>query len=336
MQKAVSFQVLRNLKQDYVSHGKVGFVPTKKTQKNRRVFFESLLSYLQGEAFTLDSAEGYVLSRQAAGVKLLTTRTNTKHVTALANWLHQRGLLDMEGFSTRLKQPRVPKKYRQFYSTAEYEAIILAGTEVGELDHRLHREQKRIARYALLFILTTGCRLSEALSLTSEDIKVTGKRVEVVFHRKTQDKDIQPVADKRLLEFLTAAKGKVFPCTEELLRRVLKRGEKSLGLSGGEITPHSLRHGFATDLLRNGCTIPLVSRALGHSNTRITYETYAHLDSSDVEHAVRTHSSVIVKNANREEVKENFFDMLKRGGFTANANVLIQTLPDGRLMVQIQ
>lgn len=296
MQKTVTFQVLRNLKQEYVSHGRVGFVPTKKTQKNRRVFFESLLSYLQGEPFTLNSAEGYVLSRQAAGVKLLTTRTNTKHVTALANWLKLRGLFDMEGFSERLKQPRVPKKHRQFYSTEEYEAIIMAGTKVGELDHKLHREQKRIARNALLFILTTGCRLGEALSLTNDDIKITGKRVDVVFRRKTQDEDRQPVADKRLFEFLIASKGKVFPCTEELLRRVLKRGEESLGLSGGEITPHSLRHGFATDLLRNGCTIPLVSRALGHSNTRITYETYAHLDSSDVEHAIRTHSSVIVRH----------------------------------------
>ena len=44
-----------------------------------------------------------------------------------------------------------------------------------------------------------------------------------------------------------------------------------------EITPHSLRHTFATRMLESGANIKVVSDILGHKNIQITLNTYSHV-----------------------------------------------------------
>ena len=50
-------------------------------------------------------------------------------------------------------------------------------------------------------------------------------------------------------------------------------------------SPHSLRHTFASQLISSGANIKLVSQMLGHANTIITLNTYAHLMPGDTEKA---------------------------------------------------
>ena len=44
-----------------------------------------------------------------------------------------------------------------------------------------------------------------------------------------------------------------------------------------QVTPHSLRHGFATIMLEEGVPMKVVSAQLGHSSTRITEDVYSHV-----------------------------------------------------------
>lgn len=59
------------------------------------------------------------------------------------------------------------------------------------------------------------------------------------------------------------------------------------GVSEAErVTPHVLRHTFATDLLRETSNIRLVQKALGHSDLSTTM-VYTHVFDEEMEHALR-------------------------------------------------
>ena len=46
---------------------------------------------------------------------------------------------------------------------------------------------------------------------------------------------------------------------------------------------HSLRHTFATELYRKGVEVKIISKILGHSSVKITYDTYIHVWEDDLE-----------------------------------------------------
>ena len=71
------------------------------------------------------------------------------------------------------------------------------------------------------------------------------------------------------------------------LRELVKRKAMAAGISEADrVTPHTLRHTFATDLFRSERNILLVQRALGHSSVTTT-QIYTHLTDFEVERAMR-------------------------------------------------
>jgi integrase/recombinase XerD len=68
------------------------------------------------------------------------------------------------------------------------------------------------------------------------------------------------------------------PLCEKSLRRAFTKARDSLGIHKN-ITPHSLRHGFATHLLENGVDIRVVQMLLGHASLGST-QIYTHLTQS--------------------------------------------------------
>jgi integrase len=74
-------------------------------------------------------------------------------------------------------------------------------------------------------------------------------------------------------------------------RRKFRATVKAAGLDTktGRVSPHSLRHTYASLLIANGLDVVFVSRQLGHANPKITLATYAHLfDQADHAKAART------------------------------------------------
>lgn len=70
--------------------------------------------------------------------------------------------------------------------------------------------------------------------------------------------------------------------TRQTINALLKRLARAAGLSSQDISPHKLRHGFATDLVSGGADLRSVQVMLGHADLRTT-EIYTHVDREQIQ-----------------------------------------------------
>lgn len=141
-------------------------------------------------------------------------------------------------------------------------------------------------------LFSTGLRVSELISLprdidlSTPELSVRGKgdKTRVVFVSKRARQAIKAYLDKRtdMDEALFIRVSQTSKDTNESLRltprsvqRIIKKHAKRAGISK-KVTPHVLRHTFATDLLQNGADIRSVQAMLGHSDISTT-QVYTHV-----------------------------------------------------------
>jgi len=142
-------------------------------------------------------------------------------------------------------------------------------------------------------LFSTGMRISEAVRLNRDDVReghneipVRGKgnKVRVVFLSDSARTAIARYVDQRHdtdpALFIRHKKGAVGPkddlrITPRSIQRLMKKYAAKAGLTKN-ITPHTLRHSFATDLLSNGADVRQVQQLLGHASITTT-QVYTHL-----------------------------------------------------------
>jgi site-specific recombinase XerD len=180
--------------------------------------------------------------------------------------------------------PRVPKPLPDILSGEEVEQIVAA---VGSLQHQT----------LLLTAYAGGLRVSEACKLQVGDID--SKRGVIHVRCGKRGKDRYVMLSQRLLvllreywrrsrppgPYLFPGRKPERPITVHAVQLALKMAVIHLGLRK-RVTPHSLRHAFATHLLENGTDVRVIQRLLGHASIRST-ERYAHVS---LRHIARTPS----------------------------------------------
>jgi len=142
----------------------------------------------------------------------------------------------------------------------------------------------------LLLLYGSGLRVSEALSLTARDlpigrvIRVTGKR------SKTRMVPIVPAVKEAIESYLKECPYPVTGDTPlflgarggqlsaDLVRRSVRAARKRLGLPD-TLTPHALRHSFATHLLARGADLRSLQELLGHASLSST-QIYTKVDAA--------------------------------------------------------
>lgn len=193
---------------------------------------------------------------------------------------------------TVLKSPKTAKKLAR--PIGEQDAFDLLGTL-----QLIHNDPWKISRDEALFTLLygAGLRISEALSLNCVDIngdvlKITGKGNKERYVPLMKE-IVDPI--RKLLRnspFSSLPNDPVFRGTRGArlnareAQRTMVKIRQTLGLPD-DVTPHSLRHSFASHLLKNGADLRSIQQLLGHASlsttqvyTKITdeklAETYQH------------------------------------------------------------
>ena len=125
------------------------------------------------------------------------------------------------------------------------------------------------------------CALSRDLDLSAEEFSVRGKgeKVRVVF--------LSPEAKSFIKKYLEKRKdldsNLLFPVTTRSVQRIIKHYAIKAGISK-KVTPHVVRHMFATDLLSNGADLRSVQILLGHANIATT-QIYTHVTDKQLKEA---------------------------------------------------
>jgi len=201
---------------------------------------------------------------------------------------------------------RVFLKYllRYGYEVYSPENIELAKVGQREVDHLDYTELQRIIdvsrdnprNYTMITVLfSTGLRLSELCSLNRDidinsgelSIRGKGEKLRVVFLSDESRMAIRLYLASRVdideALFVQEGPGSVKLLEEgksiRLTPRSVERVVKQLAVAAGiskHVTPHTIRHSFATDLLRNGADMRSVQMMLGHSNIATT-QVYTHV-----------------------------------------------------------
>jgi len=185
---------------------------------------------------------------------------------------------DFKSKSDKLKFAKIPKLLPKFLSFAEVKSgldMIDKSTWLGKRDYAL-----------IMFLYASGTRISECLELANEDIEEEWLHIR---HAKGEKERIVPlakVAIKAINEYLNAS---VFDkefiwCNYQgnKLSRIsaYKITQKYLGVS-----PHILRHSYATSLITGGADLRVVQELLGHASL-LTTQIYTHIQKQNLKETV--------------------------------------------------
>ncbi len=147
-------------------------------------------------------------------------------------------------------------------------------------------------RAMLHTLFSTGMRVSELTSLDRDDVREKsaeiairgkGNKVRVVFLSSEAKEAIAAYIEKRedvdpalfVRHKKGAGKADDLRLTPRSVQRLVKKYAAAAGITK-DITPHTLRHSFATDLLSNGADVREVQQLLGHASITTT-QIYTHL-----------------------------------------------------------
>ncbi len=226
---------------------------------------------------------------RAPGVKVkgqsqATLKKNTQNYYLIAlrrylKYLMKRGITSLP--PDRIELAKVGARHLDLMSAVELTRLLDAakGDELRSLRDRAILE----------LFFSTGLRLSELCSLnrdldTSKDefsIRGKGEKVRVVFlsdsARAAIKKYLAKRADVEEPLFIQGSNNKTegSRLTPRSIERIVKHYAIVAGISR-KVTPHILRHSFATDLLSNGADIRSVQMMLGHANIATT-QVYTHV-----------------------------------------------------------
>ncbi|MEW5784891.1 MAG: site-specific tyrosine recombinase XerD [Bacillota bacterium] len=255
---------------------------SQNTLESYRRDLKKFLSFLRKEKINMPAAVNraaitrYLNALKQAGNAPSTISRNIASIRSFFNFLMQEGLLE-ENPAHQLETPRLEKKLPRVLTTKEVDKLLCQPKT---------NDQSGLRDKAMLELLyASGIRVSELVSLNTADFNP-----EVGFLRcrgKGMKERIVPIGTMAInvvQEYLHNSRARLLKKNEEKAlflnhhgRRLTRQGFwkilKKYALKSkinGEITPHTLRHSFATHLLENGADLRSVQEMLGHSDISTT------------------------------------------------------------------
>lgn len=234
----------------------------------------------------LNRQPGTKVGRNTDTLKRKTQNYYLIALRAFLKYMRKRGVESLN--PERIELAKVPERSLDLISPQELDRLM-KGPDTTTLSGLRDR-----AILELLF--STGLRVSELCNLSQEDVDLTrdefsvrgkGDKVRVVFLSDAA-KDALRAYQKERKDFDEAmfiqygknvkqdsVKNKDLRLTPRSVQRIMKQYATIAGITR-KVTPHVIRHSFATDLLSNGADLRSVQALLGHANIATT-QVYTHV-----------------------------------------------------------
>lgn len=279
---------------DYIEHLEVEGGRSAKTAENYTLYLERFVQF--SNDVTVDKITSELVRKYRLWLNRykndngeeLSTITQSYHLIALRGFLGYLSKRDIPSLTPdKIELPKVTRKQVTFLHYDEIARMLEAiplDSEVGLRD-----------RAIIELLFSSGLRVSELVNLNRDHVNT--KRREFMVRGKGQ-KDrpvfIGQATAERVEEYLKARFDNLPPLflsysrnntasmsgdyrrlSARSIQRIIARYARLAGITK-HVSPHTMRHSFATDLLMNGADLRSVQSMLGHSNISTT-QVYTHV-----------------------------------------------------------
>ncbi len=220
----------------------------------------------------------------------LKKNTQNYHLIALRAMLKYLAKRDIDTLAPeKIELAKMPDREIEFMEGTELQALLEAPLK-DEAPELVRLRNKAIVE----LFFSTGLRIAELSTLKKDDVNLAkdeftvrgkGSKLRIVFLSNQARAALQHYLERRNdmnpYLFISHDRGVTGrdevdePLTPRSIQRMIKKMAKLAGITKN-VTPHVLRHSFATDLLNNGADIRSVQTMLGHSSITTT-QIYTHI-----------------------------------------------------------
>ena len=287
-------QNLKDLKIQYLEHLEIEKNRSPKTMENYGRYLDRFLQFAKVSSPT-DITEDLIRQYRLYLNRLKDTEGNSLkkvtqnyHIIALRNFLKYLAKRNIKSVSVeKVELGKQEQREVTFLEPDELERLLNSpnGNELDALRDKA----------LLTTLFSTGMRVSELCSLDRGKVDVNrgevtvrgkGSKLRLVFLSSETKNCLRQYLEKRPdideALFIRIPKSKTFSkdnnlrLTPRSVQRIVEKHATKAGIVGKNVSPHTLRHSYATDLLRNGADIRSVQAMLGHASVTTT-QIYTHV-----------------------------------------------------------
>ena len=279
---------------DFIEHLEVEGGRSAKTAENYTLYLERFVEFTND--ITVDKITSEIIRKYRLWLNRyknnnddeLSTITQSYHLIALRGFLNYLSKRDIPSLSPeKIELPKVSRRQVTFLHYDEVEQIlsqINTDSPVGLRD-----------RAIIELLFSSGLRVSELVNLNRDHINTKrrefvvrgkGEKDRPVFisetaamyvdnYLKTRADNLQPLFISYSRNIEVSNSGDYRRLGARSIQRIINKYARLAGITK-HVSPHTMRHSFATDLLMNGADIRSVQAMLGHSSITTT-QVYTHV-----------------------------------------------------------
>jgi site-specific recombinase XerD len=249
---------------------------TEKWYRVRLARFISIYGAWDIEKIDIDVVRGYIVWLRNENLSPHYFYSHVRVIRRLFKWLYEERWID-DPFWKRIKLPPLPPAVPKAIEISD--VVLLLRACCDDVSGKRNRA-------IILFLLDTGCRVGGLCKMKVAEVDFEkrsavlhekgGRSKRVLFVAKTLDAmnewlNVKPYPEN---EFVFTSLVNNLPMNPNSVIQMLRRLKRKTGVSG-RVNPHSFRHAFAREYLKNGGDLASVSDLMGHSQITVTKQNYA-------------------------------------------------------------
>ena len=266
-----------NLFLEFIENDKKLSLNTLQSYKRDILQFEEYIDSKQINytKITKEEVENYIDYLKKIGKKTSTISRNIASIRSFYQFLVRTKKIKKDP-TDGIQSPKIEKKASSILSAEEVELLL---NQPKDIDLKGIRDKAMLE-----FAYATGMKVTEIISLNLEDVNIDGAYVVCNSGFKKRNIPLGSISLKALVEYIKEARPILIKDEKEKAlfvningKRLTRQGfwkivkfYKEQAHITKDITPHVLRHSFATHLLQNGADLKSIQTMLGHSDISST------------------------------------------------------------------